>query len=77
MDKIEKQLIQLVEKLKGKSCYDNLKNISKGTSKDKIQEAIGISSLLTHSIIELKEDPDYKILTSNLFEKLGMLLYNL
>jgi hypothetical protein len=38
---------------------------------------IGISSLLTHSLIEMGKDKKYKILTANLIEKVSELFYNL
>jgi len=77
MDEIGAQLVALVEKLKGKSVYSNLKKISEGKCEDKLQEIIGVSSLLTHSLIEMKTHKKYKILSSNLVEKIAELFYNL
>ena len=74
---IDQKLVQLVEKLKGKSVYDNLKDISQGKCKDKVQEGIGISSLLTHALIEHKTDKSYRSLIGELYEKLGELLWTL
>jgi hypothetical protein len=74
---VEKQLELLIEKLKGKSVYENLKNISLGKEKDSIREVVGISSLLTHALIEMKIDKNYKMLVASLYERLGILIYNL
>jgi len=73
----ENQLENLVEKLKGKSVYENLKAISLGKCKDPIREVIGVSSLCTHALIELETNKEYKILVANLYEKLGQLIYDL
>jgi len=74
---VEKQLQTLVQKLKGKSVYVNLKQIAEGKCKDPVREVIGISSLLTHSLIEMQKNKEYKLLVANLYEKLGSLIYNL
>ena len=74
---IDTKLTNLVEKLKGKSVYNNLREIALGKCKDKVQETIGISSLLTHCLIECRTDPSYKPLVTTLFEKLSELLYEL
>lgn len=74
---VEQQLALLVDKLKGKSVYENLKNISLGKEVDPIREVVGISSLLTHALIEMEIDKEYKILVASLYERLGSLIYNL
>jgi len=77
IDEIEKQLPTeyqlletLVEKLKKKSVYSNLKKIIKGESVDKAQHAIALSSLLTHCLIEMKDKLEYKVLAKSLYNKL-------
>lgn len=74
---IDQKLVQLVEKLKGKSVYDNLKAISQGKCKDRVQETIGISSLCTHALIEMQKDKSFRELVTILYEKFGELLYHL
>jgi len=73
----DKLLAKLIENVKGKSVYTNLKSIANGKCKDKIEEAKGISSAITHCLIEHQKDPQYKPLIASLFEKLGQLLYEL
>jgi len=77
MTEVQRQLATLVEKLKGKSVYTSLKRISEGKCENKVNEVIGISSLLTHSLIEMKKNPDYVKLTDNLYVKLGELIAGL
>jgi hypothetical protein len=74
---LEQQFQELVTKLKGKSVYTNLELIAKGKCKTPITEIIGVSSLLTHGLIELEKNKKYKLLVSHLYEKLGELLYRL
>ena len=64
----------LVAKLKGKSVYANMKKIITGASMTKEDQAIAVSSLTTHTLIEMKTNPEYKILLSNLYKKLGVLI---
>ena len=77
MTEVQQQLAVLVGKLKGKSVYTSLKRISEGKCDNKVSEVIGISSLLTHSLIEMKRNPDYKKLVDNMYLKLGELINNL
>jgi hypothetical protein len=77
MDIIEIQLKQLLSKLEGKSCYTNLKAIAEGRSKSKTRELIGISSLLTHALIESESNKEYLKLVQDLYSKLGDLLFKL
>jgi len=64
----------LVEKLKGKSVYTNLKKILTGEKMVEEDRAIAVSSLLTHTLIEARTNPEYKMLLSNLYDKLGVLI---
>ena len=81
IDEIEKKLPTeyqmletLVEKLKKKSVYANLRKIIKGESVDKAQHAIALSSLLTHCLIEMKDKLEYKVLAKSLSDKLAGLV---
>lgn len=71
----EIQLLEaLVEKLRGKSVFNNLKKIIRGESVDPVNHAIGISSLITHVLIECKNNKEYKMLLPDLYTKLGKLI---
>lgn len=65
---------KLVEKLHGKSVFSTLKEISENKT-NKIDEAKGISSLITHVLIEIRENKEYVMLLPILYEKLGNLIY--
>ena len=81
MDEIIKQLptdIQLLEnlvnKLKGKSVYTNLKKILNEEKISNIDREITLSSLYTHICIEMKQgNLEYKNLKQGTFQKLGFL----
>lgn len=73
----EKKLIELIEKLKTKSFYPRLVRSAKGEAKDKIDEAVAWSSVLTHALLESKNRKDYKDVVANVYEQLGNLLYKL
>lgn len=73
----KEQLDILLSKLKGKSVYKNLKDIAEGKCKNKYREVIGVSSLLTHSLIEKEKGNNYNLLITVLYEKLGNLIYDL
>lgn len=73
------QLLQtLVDKLNkhGKTVYKTLKEISKDEP-NKLKLTKGISSLLTHVIIESETNPEYLILVPKIMEKLNNLVYEL
>jgi hypothetical protein len=36
--------------------------------------AVAVSSLLTHTLIEMKTNPEYRMLIGNLYDKLGLLI---
>lgn len=72
-----KLLGNLIEKLKGKSVAKTLKLIQEGETKDGLLTAKGLSSLLTHVIIEVEHgNHEYKILIPNICEKLNEIIYN-
>jgi len=69
------QLLEnLVSKLKGKSVYTNLNKILKNENVIKEDNAIAISSLITHCLIEIKTNKEYKMLLPDLYKRLGSLL---
>ena len=68
------KITALIEKLKGKSVYRNLLKVSKGRGKGTLDEVIGISSLLTHALIECKTDISYKEAVNILYVRLGELI---
>jgi len=71
-------LDSLVEKLKGKSVYKTLRRIQEGTAEDILVTAKGLSSLLTHTIIECEQGNfEYKVLMMNIIEKLNEIVYNI
>ena len=68
-------LSELVEKLKGKSVYNNIKRISEGKVEDKWELAKGYSSLLTHIFIECQQHRlEYSLLTEYAMQKLFTLI---
>lgn len=72
-----KLLGQLVERLKGKSVAKTLKLIQEGKVENNLVTAKGLSSLLTHIIIEVEHGNDeYKILVPSIIEKLNEIIYN-
>ena len=66
----------LVEKLKGKSVYTNLKKLIEGKDQSIEQQIISIGSLISHTAIEMKEHKEYKKLLPDLYRKLGVLINN-
>jgi len=74
----EKQLLEkLMNKLKGKSVYTTLKGIQEGKIKDNYTKLKGLSSMLTHVIIETKVNPEYKILIPFVVNKINELSYHI
>ena len=66
-------LEQLISKLRGKSVYAGLKKLTEGKDMTVEQAIISTSSLLTHVVLELKENRDYRRLVPNLIRKLQLL----
>jgi len=74
----ESLLIQLIEKLKGKSIYKTLKKIHKDESVGACTKLKGLSSLITHTVIEMENGgKEYGLLLPSLVEKIQALLYEL
>jgi len=73
----EDQLLdELVEKLKGKSIYRTLEKIEKG-EKDVFVILKGLSSLLTHCIIECKHNREYLMLVPVIVNKINGVIYEI
>jgi hypothetical protein len=71
-------LAELVEKLKGKSVYSTIKKISLGEGKDDYMTLKGLSSLLTHAVIECEHgNKEFRCLLPVIMEKLNELVYKL
>ena len=67
----------LVKKLKGKSICKTLKKIQEGTIENDLLTAKGLSSLLTHIIIEVEQgNSEYRVLVPIVIEKLNEVTYN-
>lgn len=75
----EQQLLgMLVEKLKGKSVYTTLRKILEGKVKNQAALSKGLSSLLTHTLVEIEQgNPEYKLLMEDLVKKLNVELRKL
>lgn len=70
-------LRQLVKKLEGKSVAKTLKLIQEGKVGNDLVTAKGLSSLLTHVLIECEHgNMEYKVLVPNIIEKLNEIIYN-
>ena len=63
-------LAGLIEKVKGKPVYSNLKKIFKGESVDRLDMKIALSSLYTRCCIEQKDFPEFRCIESELLNKL-------
>lgn len=67
-------LDRLIEKLEGKSVCKTIKAIRDGKA-DAIQSMTGLSSLMTHVLIEMRQGhKEYGILLPVLYEKLGAMM---
>lgn len=74
----EQLLGSLVEKLKGKSVYKTIKKIREGCPEKSYTTLKGLSSLLTHILIEVEQGRDeFKILIPLVLEKINETVYNL
>jgi hypothetical protein len=67
-------LAKLMEKLKGKSVHDGIKNLLEGRDQSNEQAIISTASLISHVAIEMKENKRYGILLPDLYRKLGVLI---
>ena len=68
----------LLTKLKGKSVYKTLRQIHEKTEVSDLTKLKGISSLITHCIIEIEGGrKEFGMLLPTLLEKLSELIYGL
>ena len=67
----------LVNKLKGKSVYTNLRKLLEKKEISVEQELISTASLIVHTGIEIKENKEYKCLLPDLYKKLGVIINKL
>ena len=75
---VESLLEELLEKLKGKSIYRTLEKIHKNESVSALVKLKGLSSLITHTVIEMeKGNTEFGLLLPSLLEKTQTLLYEL
>lgn len=74
---IESLTDDLVNKLKGKSVYKTIKMIMCENKVDDITMAKGISSLITHAIIEMNNSPEYLAVIKVLIERLNSIVYGM
>ena len=69
-----KLLETLITKLKGKSVYNGLKNLTEGKDQSNEQAIISTASLISHVAIESRADNKYRRLLPDLYRKLGVLI---
>ena len=73
----EKDLLKaLLEKLKGKSVYRTLKKIQENKLQTNFTELKGLTSLLTHVLIECEKSSEYRFLIPSLLDKINEVTYN-
>jgi hypothetical protein len=75
----EVQLLQsLMEKLKGKSVHTTLKRLAGGHGVGTVTEAVAITSLLTHALLEIKAGNwEYRKLAISILERATDKIYGL
>ena len=74
----EQLLETLIQKLQGKSVYRTLKKIQEGKVDNKVLALKGLSSLLTHTLIEIEKGrSEYKLLIPTIIEKIGEISYDI
>jgi len=74
----EQLLAMLVEKLKRKSVYRTLKKIQEGCAENSLTTLKGLSSLLTHTVIEVEQGgKEFQILVPSILEEINKVVYNL
>jgi len=74
---VDQLMEQLVERLKGKSVYKTINRIIKEGKVDPIDRIKGLSSLLTHAMIEMHDNPEYAAVAKVVLERLNSLVYDL
>lgn len=72
----DKLLEELVQKLRGKSIYKTLEKIEEG-EKDVFVILKGLSSLLTHCVIECKSNKEYLMLVPVIVNKVNGVIYEI
>lgn len=71
-------LKRLIEKLRGKSVYKTLKRLRNGQDERGVLEAIAVTSLLTHVLLEIKAGHgEYRRLAISILEKAADRIYEL
>lgn len=71
-------LRRLIEKLRGKSVYKTLKRLRNGQDERGVLEAIAVTSLLTHVLLEIKAGHgEYRWLAISILEKATDRIYEL
>lgn len=75
----EAQLLKLLmEKLKGKSVHTTLKKLVKGHGVGTVTEAVAVTSLLTHVLLEIKQGNwEYRKLAISILERAADKIYGL
>jgi len=72
----EQLLQQLVEKLKGKSVYKTLIQITRDENVPRTRALKGLFSLGTHLVIEIEQGgKQYECLLEDIYNRLGQLIY--
>lgn len=69
-----KLLESLLEKVKGKPAYSTLKKVLRNESVSKEDAEIAVSSLYTRTLIEAKDNKEYRALLPDLLNKLQELM---
>jgi len=70
-------LSALLDKLKGKSAYKTLKRISEGKVSNNCEEMKGLSSLITHALIECEQgNLEFRLIIFETYKKLSKLFYS-
>lgn len=64
-------LATLLEQLKGKSVEKGIKKALNESQATTLEQGIAVSSLITHTLIECRKNPEYKLLLPNLYSRLG------
>jgi hypothetical protein len=68
---------ELVERLKGKSVYKTVKLIISEQKVDDVFLAKGLSSPITHAIIEMNSRPEYLSVVKVLVERLNSVVFGI
>lgn len=74
---VETLMEELVERLKGKSVYKTVKLIISEQKVDDVFLAKGLSSLITHAIIEMNSRPEYLSIVKVLVERLNSVVFGI